>query len=280
MVDIDNSKGNLDININNNIQLYNCDCIELMRDNIADKSIDLIITSPPYDNLRTYNGHVDSFTSKFNDIANELYRILIDNGVLVWIVGDSTINGSETLTSFNQALYFKSIGFNVHDTMIYKKRSFAPIFPGGNRYQNCFEYMFILSKGKPKTFNPLMRQKAESSIYERATRSSYRNKDGTMKYKDKIDTSRKDTIELNVWDINCGYMKSSKDKISYKHPATFPEELAERHILTWSNMGDIIFDPMMGSGTVAKMCKKLNRNFIGSEIDPEYFKIAEQRINL
>lgn len=243
------------------------DCLEVMK-SMAEKSIDMVLTSPPYDNLRTYKG----YTFNFEGIAKEIYRVLKDGGVCVWIVGDGTDkNGSETLTSFKQAIYFKELGFNVHDTMIYQKNSYP--FPPTNRYYQVFEYMFVLSKGKPKTTNILR----VPTIGYKHKASTQRQKDGTMidmKYKMGLDTRKDD----NIWKLNVGYGKSSLDKISFEHPATFPETLAERHILSWSNEGDTILDPMAGSGTTLKMAKKNKRNYIGIEIAPEYIDIINKRL--
>ena len=251
------------------VTLWHGDCLELMK-NIPDGSVDLTVTSPPYDNLRTYNG----FSWDFENTARELLRITKNGGVVVWIVGDSyDKKGSETLTSFKQALFFKEIGFNVHDTMIYQKNSYP--FPPSNRYYQQFEYMFVLSKGKPKTAN-LLRQKTK---WRKDTNqvSTCRNADGStsaMKY----EKGKEDRILDNVWLINTGYMRTTKDKFAYKHPAMFPEELCEKHILSWSNEGDIIFDCFMGSGTTGKMAVLNNRRFIGIELDEEYFNIAKKRI--
>ena len=250
-------------------ELWHGDCLELMK-NIPDGSVDLTVTSPPYDNLRTYNG----FSWDFENTARELLRITKNGGVVVWIVGDSyDKKGSETLTSFKQALFFKEIGFNVHDTMIYQKNSYP--FPPSNRYYQQFEYMFVLSKGKPKTAN-LLRQKTK---WRKDTNqvSTCRNADGStsaMKY----EKGKEDRILDNVWLINTGYMRTTKDKFAYKHPAMFPEELCEKHILSWSNEGDIIFDCFMGSGTTGKMAVLNNRRFIGIELDEGYFNIAKKRI--
>lgn len=246
------------------------DCLEVMK-TLEEKSIDLTVTSPPYDNLRTYNG----YTFDFEGIAKELYRVTKDGGVVVWVVGDATIKGSETGTSFKQALYFKEIGFNLHDTMIYQKNSYP--FPPSNRYYQQFEYMFVFSKGTPKTTNiqrcdtdPRWRNKKNTS-------SSQRKEDGTtekLKYEVGKDTRKMD----NVWKLNTGYMKGTPDKIAFEHPATFPDMLAERHILSWSNEGDIVLDPMAGSGTTLKMAKKNNRNYIGIEISQEYIDIINKRL--
>ena len=243
------------------------DCLEVMKD-IPDNSIDLTVTSPPYDNLRTYNG----YTFDFEGIAKELYRITKDGGVVVWVVGDATINGSETGTSFKQALYFKEIGFNLHDTMIYKKTGIP--FPETNRYYPIFEYMFILSKGKPKSVNLICDRK--NKRFNKKVSGKQRQKDGTMKEMSAIknNTNRKIKeygVRFNIWEIP----NISENK---EHPATFPNKLAEDHILSWSNEGDIILDPMAGSGTTLKMAKKNNRNYIGIEISPEYIDIINKRL--
>lgn len=227
--------------------------------------IDLVVTSPPYDDLRTYNG----YSFPFEDIAKELYRITKQGGVVVWVVSDATKNGSESGTSFKQALYFKEQGFNLHDTMIYQKNSYP--FPPSNRYYQQFEYMFILSKNKPKTVNLL---KCQSGNKKR--KSTQRNKDGTTTYFES--DGNKKRIMDNVWLEDTGYMRTTKDKEAYKHPAMFPESLCEKHILTWSNEANLVYDPFMGSGTTAKMAILNNRNFIGSEISQEYVDIANKRI--
>ena len=247
------------------------DCLKVMK-TLPSKSIDMVLTSPPYDNLR----HYKEYTFNFQEIAKEIYRVTKDGGVVVWVVGDATIKGSETGTSFKQALYFKEIGFNLHDTMIYKKNALS--FPETNRYYPCFEYMFVLSKGKPKTTN-LLKDRKNKTKGNKVT-STYRQKDGSLtKAVCYGNITQNFGIRFNIWEFDIGYGKTSTDKISFKHPATFPEKLAEDHILSWSNEGDIILDPMAGSGTTLKMAKKNNRNYIGIEISPEYIKICEARIN-
>lgn len=255
------------------------DCVELMKE-IPDDFIDLTVTSPPYDNLRDYNNEVTWNFEKFQEVAKELFRITKPGGVVVWIVADATIKGSETGTSFRQALYFKEIGFNLHDTMIYQKNC-SP-FPETNRYYPAFEYMFIFSKGKPKTVN-LIADKPNKTFGQKVG-GTERNPDGTLRprsaVKNKTNRVVKEFgIRTNVWQYSPGYNKSTKDKYAYKHPAIFPEKLAEDHILTWSNPGDIVFDPFLGSGTTAKMAVLNNRKYIGFEISKEYFDIACQRLN-
>jgi DNA modification methylase len=232
-----------------------------MKDNIPDNFIDLTVTSPPYDDLRNYNGFVFDYKS----LAHELYRTTKDGGVVVWIVGDKTSKFCESLSSFKQALYFvENCKFNLLDTMIYYKQNYAPAYPTLRRYANQFEYMFIFVKGKPKTFNPIQKEK----VRNREEKVAFRQQDGSLKRK--IKSKGKDTKDAsNVWEYSTGG-SCSNDKIAFKHPAIFPEKLAEDHIKSWSNEGDIVFDPMCGSGTTCKEAYLLHRNFIGVDISKEY----------
>lgn len=253
------------------VKLYQGDCLEVMK-NMKDCCIDLTVTSPPYDNLRTYNGNISQWSfEKFQEIAEELYRVTKQGGVVVWVVGDATIKGSETGTSFKQALYFKEIGFNLHDTMIYHKIN--PIPQNHNRYEQSFEYMFILSKGKLKTFNPIKEPtKNAGKEFDWGNRKTIMDKNQCRRDRgtDKIKVSNK-KIKQNIFSYAIGGSKTG-------HPAIFPESLANDHIISWSKPHDTIFDPFMGSGTTGKMAIFNNRNFIGIELDPIYFQIAKDRI--
>lgn len=253
--------------------IYNEDCLVTMG-KMSDGLIDLTITSPPYDNIRNYNG----YSFEFEKIAKELFRITKDGGVVVWVVGDSTINGSETGTSFKQALYFKECGFNLHDTMIYQKDSIS--FPERNRYYQIFEYMFVFSKGKPKTVNLISDRKNIWYNGRKHIKGNYRDKDGNIRRHNKQNLLKEFGVRFNIWRISGGHQKSTLDKIAFKHPAIFPEELVNDHIISWSNENDLVYDPFMGSGTTAKMCILNNRNFIGSEISDEYCKICQERIEI
>lgn len=255
------------IEINKN---YNESNLETMA-KMPDCFIDLTVTSPPYDNLRDYKG----YSFNFEDIAKELYRVTKEGGVVVWVVGDATVNGSETGTSFKQALYFKEIGFNLHDTMIYQKISYMPN-KKAKRYDSLFEYMFVFSKGKPKTFNEIIenRTNIEKSVCKKDI--MIRQKDGTFKKSERIN---KGLVKKkgNVWTY-LNNSNSTKDKIAFEHPAIFPEQLANDHIISWSKENDLVYDPFMGSGTTAKMSILNNRNWIGSEISSEYCNIIEERV--
>jgi site-specific DNA-methyltransferase (adenine-specific) len=309
-----------------------CNCLELFK-TIADNSIDMILTSPPYDNLRNYkennttnkdeientdnkNNATNSIINNiftfeiFKDIAKELYRVLKEGSVLVWIVGDSVIDKSESGTSFKQALYFKdNIGFKLHDTMIYEKN--GVILPESNRYYQRFEYMFVFVKPYdnnkdnsnnssnnnsnsnnsnsnnsnnnkttkhklPNTFNPIIDRK--NKHVGEPLRSSHRNKDGMLVKINKKLHIREYGRRCNIWRYEVGKNCSSVDSIAFKHPAIFPEKLARDHILSWSNENDIILDPFMGSGTTAKMCAMYNRRYIGCDLSEEYCEIARKRV--
>lgn len=248
-------------------KLLQGDCLELMK-RIPEKSINLTVTSPPYDNLRTYNGNIEQWNfEKFKLIAEELYRITKDGGVVVWVVSDATIKGSETGSSFKQALYFKDCGFNLHDTMIWVKDGGGAI--GSNKcYTQNFEYMFVFSKGVPSTIN---------LIYDKPNQSYGQDKSGVGRRKatgeHKIE-QRKESKEFSRRN-NWWYIPPQK---GVGHPAVFPEQLANDHILSWSNEEDLVFDPFTGSGTTGKMAILNNRNFIGIELDENYYNIAKERI--
>lgn len=242
-------------------KIYTGDCLEVLQ-GVESGSVDLTVTSPPYDNLRTYGG----YTFDFEGIAKELYRVTKQGGVVVWVVADATINGSETGTSFRQALYFKEIGFNLHDTMIYQKQFYVPLTH--KRYEQEWEYMFILSKGKPKVFNPIK----VPTLYggNKCTLTHRKTGDKPIKGTNYGKKRVMERIVGNVWKM--------QPHRGSEHPAVFPEQLANDHILSWSNEGDLVLDPMCGSGTTCKMAMLNNRNYIGIELNPEYVKIAEARI--
>ena len=248
------------------------DCITEMQ-KMESGIIDLTVTSPPYDNLRTYAGTLDWNFDIFKQVANELYRITKDGGVVVWVVGDATIKGSETGTSFRQALYFKEIGFNLHDTMIYQKSNYMPLTH--NRYEQAFEYMFIFSKGKLKTFNPILK---ENKTFGESRKGTHRLSGDSLKKKNSLIAVKKQSQKSNIWIYSVGKGGSTNDLIAFKHSAIFPEQLANDHIISWSNENDLVFDPFMGSGTTGKMAKLNNRKFIGIEKVPEYFQIAKNRV--
>lgn len=250
-------------------KIYNENNLETMS-RMPDNFIDLTVTSPPYDNLRTYKG----YSFDFESVAKELFRVTKKGGVVVWVVGDATVKGSETGTSFRQALYFKEIGFNLHDTMIFDKDSFQK--PNHNRYWSCFEYMFIFSKGKIKTHNMIADRK-NSQAGKKVSSKTIRNLDGTTSKRNPVVISEYGKRK-NIWQYSTGYCKGTTDKFAYMHPAMFPEKLSEDHILSWSNPGHLVYDPFIGSGTTAKMALINGRSFIGSEISAEYCEIANKRI--
>ena len=243
------------------------DCLERMRE-IPDDSIDLTVTSPPYDGLRKYNG----YSFDFQGVPRELYRVTKPGGVVVWVVGDATMKGSETGTSFRQALYFKdACGFNLHNTMIYHKESQPR---QSVRYEQHFEYMFVFSKGAVTTFNPLQIPcKQAGRVASRTCRDS--GKDVLRK---SFYTTAQTKKRGNVWTYETGKDKSTKDRFAFAHPAIFPEGLAADHISSWSNPGDIVLDPFFGSGTTGKMAVLTGRAFIGIELSDQYLSIGRRRI--
>jgi DNA modification methylase len=245
------------------IQLFEGDSASVLK-TLAPESIDLTVTSPPYDNLRTYKG----YSFDFEAIAKELFRVTKKGGVVVWVVGDATVDGSETGTSFRQALFFKEIGFNLHDTMLYQKQNPGGAIGSNGRYLQVFEYMFVLSKGKPKTFNPI-----EDRKNVRGGRTEigggHRNQNGSVAPCNTV-SYKEFGRRFNIWSYPRGD--------GGLHPAVFPDNLAQDHILSWSNPGDTVLDPFLGSGTTGKMAVLNDRNFIGIEISAEYLQIAKDRI--
>jgi len=244
-------------------------CLDRLSE-IDNESVDLTVTSPPYDNLRTYNGNNDLWDEDvWKGVLENLYAKTKPGGVVVWVVGDATVNGSETGTSFKQALYAKEIGFNLHDTMIWNKNGFSAVGALKTRYSPVFEYMFVFSKGTPKTFNPIKDRKSKHG--GKTISRTKRLPDGTTKkYPSYVATEFGQ--RFNVWDIQP--VKGNKTN----HPAPFPVDLVQDHIISWSNEGDVVLDPFMGSGTTGIACKNTGRYFIGIELDEKYFNIAKERI--
>lgn len=235
-----------------------------------DDCIDLVVTSPPYDNLRTYNGTLNDWTTeKWQAIIRELFRVTKQGGVVVWVVGDSTINGSETGTSFRQALYAMDCGFRLHDTMIYQKVNPVPN-EVGFRYQAAFEYMFVFSKGKPAAFNPIKVPCVMfGKVKPKRDGKQFRQADGSMKAAHGLKYNKPEKFRHNIWQ----YTLTGASE----HPAAFPEALARDHIVSWSNPGDIVLDPFAGSGTTLKAAKELGRRWVGIEVNPAYVELCRQR---
>jgi site-specific DNA-methyltransferase (adenine-specific) len=253
-------------------KIYCGDCAMVMKE-IDENIIDLTVTSPPYDDLRSYKG----YSFNFEDIAKELYRVTKPGGVVVWVVGDATVNQSETGTSFRQALYFRELGFNLYDTMIYEKPGFTK--PQTNRYHQIFEYMFVFSKGNVKTFNPIMDRPNIYAGWTCLGRNTARQVDGSLKEeKNNRPLIPEFGMRFNVWKMNTA-SQENVCKSNLRHPAMFPYALARDHILSWSNAGDLVLDPMAGSGTTCRAAKMLGRQYIGIDVAEEYCKMIEETLN-
>ena len=254
--------------------IYNIDCLTGLKQ-LDDNSVNLTVTSPPYDELRSYQGTCNWNFDIFKPIAEELYRVTKPGGIVVWVVGDATVNGGETGTSFRQALYFQEIGFKIHDTMIYEKNSSAfPARKDSKRYTQIFEYMFVFSKGKIRNDITLIADKKNkwAGHINWGNNTQY-NKEGELIKTNNIKPVPEFSIRNNIWKYNVGF----NDKI-VKHPAVFPEQLAEDCILSWSIAGDTVLDPFMGSGTTAKMAMLNNRNYIGFELNEDYYNGILKRL--
>lgn len=265
-----NNNTNMEIN-----KIYNCDCLEGLKKLDSD-SIPLTVTSPPYDDIRSYQGTCNWNFDIFKSIADELYRVTKPGGIIVWVVGDATINGGETGSSFRQALYFQEIGFKIHDTMIYEKNSSSfPAKRTSKRYTQIFEYMFIFVKGKIRNDITLIADKRNKwAGWTNWGQHSQYDTEGNLIKTSNIKPIAEFSLRTNIWK----YSVSFNDKI-VKHPAVFPEKLAEDCILSWSIEGDTVLDPFMGSGTTAKMAMLNNRNYIGFELNEEYYNGILKRLD-
>lgn len=254
-------------------KIYCCDCLEGMKQ-IKDNVVDLTVCSPPYDSIRSYSGTCEWDYEIFKPIAKELYRVTKPGGVLVWVVGDATVNGSETGSSFKQALYFMECGFKLHDTMIYEKNSSSfPAKRTSKRYSQIFEYMFVFVKGKIRSDIMLIADKRNKwAGWTNWGQHSQFDTDGNLLKTTNIKPIQEFSLRNNIWK----YSVSFNDRTG--HPAVFPEKLAEDHILSWTNEGDLVLDPFMGSGTTAKMCILNKRDYIGFEKNPEYVEICKKRL--
>jgi DNA modification methylase len=262
----------------NNMSLYNENCIDVMTQlKLNNVGVDLTVTSPPYDNLRTYNGSSSWNFEAFKEVAKDLWDITNDGGVVVWVVGDAVINGSETGSSFRQALYFMELGFKLWDTMIYEKNSSSfPAKRNGKRYTQIFEYMFVLVKGKMHDCHLLADKPNKWAGYTNWGNNTQYNKDGVLVQTNNIKPVPQFSLRNNIWKYSVGF----NTKKFGKHPAVFPLQLAIDHILSWSLEEYTIFDPFLGSGTTMDACVKTNRNnFIGCEIDEEYFEIIRKKVD-
>jgi len=253
---------------NRDITVYHANCLDWLASQPND-SLKFTLTSPPYDDIRDYKG----YSFPFENIAQQLWRITRSGGVIAWNVADATVAGSETGTSMRQALYFMSLGFRLHDTMIYLKKNPMPAGVSSKRYHQAWEYIFIFSKDTPLTFNPIM---VKAKFGHLAANMKHRGTDGTLNY---VKTKRNEFTKVrNVFEYSVGGGHSTKDKIAFKHPAIMPEDLAHDMIRTWTDPGDTVFDPFTGSGTTAKMCLLLGRHFVGTEVSEDYCNIAQQRL--
>lgn len=260
-------------------EIFNENCLDTMS-RMSDNFIDLVLTSPPYDNLRQYGGNQTyhqrlnetGYSFQFEEIASELKRVLKPGGVIMWNIQDQIINGSKTGNSMRQALYFMELGLKLHDHLIWQKTG-TP-FPSTHRYRNVWENMFIFSKGKPKTFNPiLVRNKTGGRVWNNRRQ---RNTEGILEETGKVIKVKEYGIDNNVWLIPNGYANAKHFKGFQNHPAIFPDELASRHIITWTNEDDIVYDPFLGSATTTKIAKQLNRKWIGSELHTPYFEVCKK----
>ena len=258
-------------------RIYNEDCLETMK-RLGPDAVDLVMTSPPYDaGIRAFKEDDAAGAwnwEKFQSVAKALFRTMKEGGVIVWITSDQTIKGDETGTSLKQILYFKEIGFKLYDTMIYAKNG-VTMNSDAKHYWDGFEFMPVFTKGKIKTVN-LLRDKKNKPCYR--PNHWRRNRDGSFTKPTEMRVGEYGR-RTNVWTYSTSYNITSRDKCAYEHPAIFPEPLARDNILSWSNKGDLVYDPFMGSGTTAKVAKQEGRLWLGSEVSKDYCEIADKRLH-
>jgi DNA modification methylase len=260
------------------VSLHLGDCEDVLR-RLGHECVDLTVTSPPYDDLRNYGNQKDKTGELFEGVFAQLFRVTKKGGVVVWVVGDATHNGSETGTSFRQALQAKKMGFKLHDTMVFLKEN-PPPTGGANRYYQAFEYMFVFAKERVAVFNPILRKKRDAwgEKRKRKRRPNTRDKDGNVVRQSGYFELKDNVKRSNVWAYKVSGGTTASEKYVHKHPAIFPERLARDHVLSWTNEGGVVLDPYMGSGTTGKMAVLCERRFIGIELNEEYFQIAQRRI--
>ena len=245
--------------------IHTGDCVKYMAE-MEEGCVDLVVTSPPYDDLRQYNG----FEFDCGKVAGGLARVVKKGGVVVWVVGDR-INGGRSLTSFEQAFAFRDAGFVVYDAMIFKKRN-TP-FMRKRAYTNCYEFMFVFTRGVPATFNPLRSPSVRTGVWPVPF---LKGADGVNRKTRRALSEHK--VRNNIWSYAVGKNGTTSDMYAFKHPAMFPENLARDHILSWSEPADLVFDPMCGAGTTCKMAKATGRRWVGVDVSPEYTEIARRRV--
>jgi len=265
--------------INNLIGKIICgDCVDVMNNQMDADSIDMVITSPPYDAMRDYSG----YTFDYKKVANAIYRVMKPGACCVWVVGDQTIDGSETGTSFEHALYFKSIGYKIHDTMIMEKNTTSwPAKKDGVRYSQIFEYMFIFSKGKPKYVKLICDKPNKFYKQKNWGTKTDRMKDGSLIEKADLKEVEEFSPRNNIWKFTVsGGFSNPEFKDAHKHPAIFPIDMVRSHLISWGQEGDLVLDPMCGSGTVPAACKELKREWIGIDCSKEYCSLAEKRLEI
>jgi DNA modification methylase len=233
-------------------------------------SAHLAVTSPPYDRLRTYGGDCEW---DFERTAVELFRVLCAGGVLCWNVGDSVVSGAETLTSCKQKIFFvERCGFRVHDTMIWHKRNFSN--PESVRYHQVFEYVFVLSKGKPRVFNPIKdKPNVQAGRVGCNGVNTFIKRDGTRSTRT-THVTQEFGMRGNVWVGNTRGQEEFCKKLP--HPAMMPRWLARDLIISFSNPGDLVVDPFGGSGTTVQEALELGRSALLIDSNPSFCDLVRR----
>jgi site-specific DNA-methyltransferase (adenine-specific) len=251
-------------------QILCTDCVAGMQQ-LPDCCIPLTVTSPPYDDLRTYGGH----TFDFEAVAGELWRITMNGGIVVWVVGEQVKKGTETGTAARQKLHFMDLGFRCSTMIMVTSRV---RFPQRGRYPSVFDYAFVLTKGRPRHFHAICDKK--NKYVGEKFRWKLRERDGRIVKREHCHDKYVGVFgsRMNVWFYHVGYMKTTTDKDAYGHPALMPEKMAEDFIISFSRPGDLILDPFSGAGTTSKMAMLNGRRYLGMEICENYASDSRKRL--
>ncbi len=251
-------------------QIHCRDAVAGMRE-LTHDFIPLTVTSPPYDDLRGYGGH--RFDQRaFEAVADELWRVTMPGGVVVWVVADQ-IDGGYSGTSFRQALHFQEAGFRIHDILIMARSGGR--WCGGNRY-GIVEFAFVFSKGRPRSVH-LIRDR-DNKHAGLLRRFKARMLDGRLRYAPRAKPVAVKGVRGPVWECHAGFQKTTRDRYAYVHPALMPEDMARDLIVSWSRPGDLVFDPMAGAATTCKMALLNHRHYLGFEVHEPYYRLAVRRM--
>lgn len=238
---------------------------------LASDSVDLVLFSPPYDGVRDYRGN---WTLDLPALGSELLRVVKDGGFAVMVIADGTKNQRKSMTTFRTAVAWEDAGWSLFESVIYS-RDGRPGAWWATRFRVDHEHILMFYKGKrprPVTHHDGLR--VPSKHAGKKWTGTQRLTDGTL-----VKTSATvaaDKCRGTIWHYATSNSEGNRTKA--KHPATFPDALARDVILALSAPGDVVYDPMMGSGTSVVIAAQEGRRWLGNDFFAEYVEIAQQRL--